>query len=282
MTIQEFRNLFYYGSNIFYGSAIFVYLFIIINSIIFINILKSICSGVYKNIFICSITFILMDFAAGGRMAVFYIFFFLLCGILIKGKIKTKYRKNGFIIAVITIVFLLVAFITLTASRILENEKSFFEFLYQYLVGPSFLYDYEINKGYVNSLISRKLSAAVASVDWLVVGILKLFGFRLETILVEWNSALATGRYLNRDYGINAHYTGYLFFELAFGTIFVVLLPIFFWMMIQFYSRLSPELTLYFCFMIFILNRENLMNSPTFILVFLYFNYEIYKGRLKW
>ena len=272
LSMQEFRNLFFYGSTFgFFSSAFFIYFFIFLNSVIWIGILQSISCRDYSQLWRFALSYVLVDVASGGRMAFFHLIVLLLSTVCLVSSVRLKFRRSNFLNTSFILVFLILVFCVIVASRLDGGDKAFFEFLYQYLVGPSFLYEAELSDGYVSYLISRDYLAWFASLDWAVVGALKLIGFNFDTLYTEWNAALATGRYLNNEYGINAHYTGFLFFKLSFGIFSEIILVGLFALTIYFSAKRSPELAIYFGFILTMMSRENLLNSPQFLVIVFYF-----------
>jgi len=272
LSTQEFRNLFFYNSTFgFFSSQYFIYATILLNSLIWIGLLTSITSQSTSQIGKYVISYVLLDSASGGRMAVFYLAFLLITTVLLTGKIRYKYPSRAFIKTTALLTLIIFGFMYVTIMRIGEDGKSFLEFLYQYLIGPSFLYQAEIADSYVESLISRSYMAWFASLDWAIIGFLKILGSDLNTLFVEWNPALATGRYLNSEYGINAHYTGFLYFALSFGIFSEILIGVLFAVSILVFSKRCPELAIYLGFILTMMPRENLLNSPQFIIILLYF-----------
>lgn len=276
--IQELRDIFFYGDGSvlpFMFGEIFVYIAAFIGLGYYFFISYAVRFKLYGQksdqgaiVAVASGLFIL-DSATGGRMAVFYMFLILLVIKLLFHGSHAKFY-SGKMVKISLITFAGIFFVILISR--LESNKSFIEFLYQYMVGPLFLMEQGLSDifGLMHNPDIR-FGMSAMSIDWIVVGFVKFLGFDFRTLFDVANNNLATGYYLNDSYGINAFFTAPFYFALDFGdflgvSVFLNLSVLLFIARLSRNEMCFATVVVFVGFSLILGIRENIFNSPSFLL----------------
>jgi oligosaccharide repeat unit polymerase len=282
LSLQDLRNVFFFGDGSvlpFLFGEVFVHMsaYIGLGYYLLVSYLvRYLIRGVAADrdaALIVAMSLFLFDSAAGGRMAIFYQVLIFLCAKILINNRPVKIFRGAQSKVILFTVFL--GFVTVTALRLQSGSTGFLEFLYAYLVGPIFLMNQGL--GDPNGLLGNpdvRFGMSFMSVDWIVVGFLKLAGFDLRTLFDIADYHLSVGYYLNDQYGINAHFTAVFYYLIDYGifSAFGIAITVFFSIAI---SRVSynPQrqitVLVFIAFALVLATRENFLNSPTFLFTLL-------------
>jgi oligosaccharide repeat unit polymerase len=229
--------------------------------------------------------YLTMALSSGSRAFVFELLILAIITIsFFKFRIGKKFARSTLLL----ITFVLIIFIPIFIDRL--ADRSIFEFLTEYMVGPVFFFgDIVENNAHLDD--RYRFGFSFMSVDWLVTGILRYLGMiEQDSLITISNYLIHTGSSISDQKTFNAYPTALFYFYVDFGffapLVYVVLL-----VSIYLYS-LSKRNTmlsfLYYALFIFLLidgTRGNLLNAPWFLLIlFLIFQnklfVKIHKNRL--
>lgn len=238
------------------------FLFYLLNINLYNFIIDKKSKFYFKNLIYSSFSIVFLDLSTGGRMFTFYVIVILFIQIISFSKVSLQ-KINKKIFRIFTF-----SFGALLIMSVLRSN-SFLEFLYKYMVGPSFLYSFSISdpESLLNSLEFDQFGYSIMSLNWIIIGFLKLLNFDLETLFSTANNFLTYGYFLNNEGGINAYFTGHMYFYKDYGVFSNLFILLFVSISIYFLRKrkLINIICIYFLFFLILMIRENILNAPFYL-----------------
>ena len=286
LSFQLLRDLYYYSERLGEDAVVSVaplveWCFLSLRFYIIFRILASpnmmINNRVILLLFVAILNLALLDLSTGGRIYIFYIISLMLFygytngWVYVNNQIIRRMKK--FLILLVMVVF------TISINRLSTAGADPLRFLYQYFVGPIFLFQSAISdiNGF-QAIDELRFGASFTALDWFIVGLIKIFGVQLNSITLIMNPILSTGYLLDNNEGINAFFTGFLTFYLDFGFLGSLISGILFGSILGILARVCYKknvqfylyLYLLFSFIYLMFIRDNLLSSPWILaLIFL-------------
>jgi hypothetical protein len=269
LSLQGLRDYFYFSEGIINFKAINTFIFIY-HALGFFLLINNIINNNIKKFMFISISLLIFDAAQGGRMYFYYILMLYSIYIFssVNGPIKIK-KEN------VVKYYLLLLLMSLTLSAIIMSRVDsgkLFETIYIYFIGPVFLYDNAIINEDILNIPDLRFGVSLMSIDWSIVGFLKVLGLELETLNTLLDPILKTGYFFSDDVGMNAHFTSGFYTYIDFGFIGFLYYPLLIYLLMLMNTRFFLFILILILFSSMISIREHFINSPIFIIsIIIYF-----------
>ena len=258
-------NYFFIPMSIINGFGLFVFLVLLVS-------LKNRIENYNVVLFVkCLAAMLLINTAESGRMAFFVLGILIVIFFMKYQTLLKKLRRTWWGLNVTLISLALVGYITVTRL----GDFSIMKFLYTYVVGPVFLFDYALNDqaGIIYNPENR-FGFSFMSLDWLLTGIYNVFSSEhLNSLFSISDPFLTYGYEMNDQMSVNAFFTFFTFFYIDYGILAPFFVVCYHFIIIGFgrliKARNIVELDILMTFFLVYGALLNMLSSPMYLVTLL-------------